>query len=155
MAQQLKILNVSSVVLILFDPNLLLRKTQDLNNLLIIVRLGEYMAQKKQITPKKSQKDTSQKENTQKNKSSDLGTNIFATLSLIFGIVFFVPFAPILAIIFGFIGLNQIKTSGEQGKGLAIAGIILGFFWLIIFLIILVLIIMALTFLASHPIPPG
>ena len=56
---------------------------------------------------------------------------------------------PILAIIFGFISLHQIKETGEQGKGMAIAGIILGFFWLIVFLILFVLIIMALAFFAG------
>ena len=36
-------------------------------------------------------------------------------------------FVSILGIILGFVALNQIKTSGEQGRGLALAGIIIGF----------------------------
>ena len=35
-------------------------------------------------------------------------------------------FVSILGIIFGIIGLNQIKKTGENGKGLAIAGIVIG-----------------------------
>ena len=33
---------------------------------------------------------------------------------------------PVLGLIFGFISLNQIKQSGQSGRGLAIAGIIIG-----------------------------
>jgi hypothetical protein len=36
-------------------------------------------------------------------------------------------FVSVLGIILGFVALNQIKTSGEQGRGLALAGIIIGF----------------------------
>jgi hypothetical protein len=52
--------------------------------------------------------------------------------SLVLGLVglplcfLFIP--SILAIIFGFVGINQIKNDATQtGRGLAIAGIILGF----------------------------
>lgn len=71
-------------------------------------------------------------------------TNVFAILSLIFGIVFFIPFGPILAIVFGFIALSQISKSGEQGRALAITGIVLGFFWIIIILLIIFFILLAL-----------
>jgi hypothetical protein len=33
---------------------------------------------------------------------------------------------PILGLIFGFLALNQIKQTGQRGRGLAIAGIIIG-----------------------------
>jgi hypothetical protein len=33
---------------------------------------------------------------------------------------------PVLGLIFGFISLNQIKQSGQSGRGLALAGIIIG-----------------------------
>jgi hypothetical protein len=46
----------------------------------------------------------------------------------------------VVAIILGFIGLSQVKKTGERGRGLAIAAIIIGFasiaFW-IIFTIVL------------------
>lgn len=49
----------------------------------------------------------------------------------------FVP--SVLAVIFGFVGLNQIKTdSGQQGRGLAIAGIVLGFVMLAFIVIALI-----------------
>lgn len=60
------------------------------------------------------------------------GTNGFAIASLIMG---FLPGLSLLAIIFGFVALSQIKEKGENGKGLAIAGIILGFVWIIIAII--------------------
>ncbi len=85
--------------------------------------------------PKK--KDTSRKTTGQ--------VNVFAILSLIFGIVFFIPFGPILAIVFGFIALSQISKNSEEGKGLAIAGIILGFFWIFVMLMIILFIILAIS----------
>jgi hypothetical protein len=33
---------------------------------------------------------------------------------------------PILGLIFGFLALNQIQQTGQRGRGLAIAGIIIG-----------------------------
>jgi hypothetical protein len=50
-----------------------------------------------------------------------VGTNGFAIAALICGIVF-----NVLGIIFGFVALNQIRRTGEQGRGLAIAGIWVG-----------------------------
>ena len=55
----------------------------------------------------------------------------FAITSLVFGLVSFIPMfgvlLGILAIVFGFISISQIKKNNLEGKGLAIAGIILGF----------------------------
>jgi hypothetical protein len=56
-------------------------------------------------------------------------TNGFAIASLVLGIIPVVPIVgSILAIIFGNVGKTQIDTSGgrERGRGLAIAGITLG-----------------------------
>ena len=33
---------------------------------------------------------------------------------------------PILGLIFGFVALNQIKQTGQRGRGMALAGIIIG-----------------------------
>jgi len=49
-------------------------------------------------------------------------TNTMAILAIIFAFVF----SP-LGIVFGFIGRSQIRQTGEQGDGLALAGIIIGF----------------------------
>ncbi|MBI2666324.1 DUF4190 and DUF4352 domain-containing protein [Candidatus Woesearchaeota archaeon] len=60
-------------------------------------------------------------------------TNTYAILSLVFAFVFF----P-LGFVFGLMALSQIKKTHEQGKGLAIAGIVLSLLpAIIIFLILL------------------
>lgn len=71
-------------------------------------------------------------------------TNGMSVASLVLGLVglplcfLFVP--SLLAIIFGVVGLNQIKADPNQsGRGLAIAGIILG-------AVMLVLVVLALAF---------
>ena len=55
--------------------------------------------------------------------------NVFAILSLVFAFVFF----P-LGVVFGFVALSQIKKTGEKGKGLAIAGIIIGILAIVVFI---------------------
>lgn len=65
-----------------------------------------------------------------------------AIASLVLGICgFFIPVVcSLLAIIFGFIALSKIKenTQKYKGRGLAVAGIVLGFvFFGLIFLILL------------------
>ena len=58
-------------------------------------------------------------------------TNVMAILSLIFSFIF----API-GLVFGFISLNQIKKSGEDGKNLAIAGLVISSVPILVILII-------------------
>lgn len=72
------------------------------------------------------------------NKTNNAQTNTLSILSLVFGILFFIPIAPILAIVFGFIALRQIKHGKQEGKGMAITGIVLGFFWIAIYLLIII-----------------
>ena len=50
-------------------------------------------------------------------------TNGFAIAALVTSLLCFAP----LGIIFGHISLNQIKKTGEQGHGLALAGLIIGY----------------------------
>jgi hypothetical protein len=50
------------------------------------------------------------------------GTNVLAIISLIAAFLM-----PIAAIITGHIALSQIRRTGEQGEGLAKAGLILGY----------------------------
>jgi hypothetical protein len=60
--------------------------------------------------------------------------NPFAITALVFGIVQFALglavvaniVAAIPAIVFGAVALKQIRTRGERGRGLAIAGLVLG-----------------------------
>ena len=49
-------------------------------------------------------------------------TNIFAIVSLVSAF-----FIAVVAIITGHIALSQIKKTGEQGRGLALAGLIIGY----------------------------
>jgi hypothetical protein len=60
--------------------------------------------------------------------SSPTSTNGFAVASLVLGILFLCGIAAILALVFGYIGRNQIDRSGgtQGGRGLAVAGIVLG-----------------------------
>lgn len=64
------------------------------------------------------------------------GTNVMAILALVFAFVF----AP-LGIVFGVIGRRQIDRTGESGRGLATAGLVLG----IIFTVISVLSVIAMV----------
>ena len=54
--------------------------------------------------------------------------NGLAVASLVFGFAQFMvgPVATVPAIVFGHMARNQIKQTGEQGAGLALAGLVLG-----------------------------
>jgi len=52
-------------------------------------------------------------------------------LSIVAFVIVFLGFS-LISIILGFIGLNQIKKTGERGRGLAIWAIVLGFVSIII-----------------------
>jgi hypothetical protein len=56
------------------------------------------------------------------------GTNGFAIASLVLGIVWIVGLGSLLAVIFGVMAKNQIDRSGgrESGRGMAVAGVVLG-----------------------------
>jgi hypothetical protein len=77
-------------------------------------------------------------------------TNGLAVASLACGVGQFVfgPLATIPAIVFGHVARHQIKRTGEQGAGLALAGLILG--WATVILgIVLVLIIVGVAMSAG------
>jgi hypothetical protein len=59
-------------------------------------------------------------------------TSVKAIISLICGVLFFVPLAFIGAIVFGHLGLSEIKKSAGRlkGEGIAIAGLVLGYLWI-------------------------
>ncbi len=55
------------------------------------------------------------------------GTNGFAIASLVCSLVGWIcGIGPILGLVFGFVALGQIKQSGQGGRGMAIAGIVIG-----------------------------
>ncbi len=67
-------------------------------------------------------------------------TNGLAVAALVMGILGWIPFVPaILAIVFGAVSQGQIRRSGgaETGRGMAIAGIVLGIAWLVVYIIVL------------------
>jgi Domain of unknown function (DUF4190) len=74
-------------------------------------------------------------------------TNTLAVVSLVLGLLSF----TLLAIIFGHVALSQIKRTGERGRGMAVAGAVLGYAWTGIVLIYL-LVIFGLVASAFHPI---
>lgn len=63
-----------------------------------------------------------QQQYPQQNWQQPRPTNVLAVLALVFAILF----AP-LGIVFGHIARSQIKRTGEQGDGLALAGLIVGY----------------------------
>jgi hypothetical protein len=67
-------------------------------------------------------------------------TNGFAVASMVLGIVWMYWIGSILAVIFGFVALKQIKDSGgtQGGRGMAIAGLVLGWIGVAIISLILV-----------------
>ena len=67
-------------------------------------------------------------------------TNPLAIISLVascVGLIF--PLGYVAGIIMGHIALHQIKQTGEQGRGLALAGVIVGYCLLGVFLLLLAL----------------
>jgi Domain of unknown function (DUF4190) len=53
-------------------------------------------------------------------------TNGLSIASLVLGILWIAGLGSILALIFGYVGLRQIRRRHEGGRGLAIAGVVLG-----------------------------
>lgn len=63
-----------------------------------------------------------------------------AIVSLVLGLLFFIPFTSITAIIFGFVALSDIKRTGKQGKDMAQWGVGLGFAFFFIKVIALLIV---------------
>lgn len=64
-----------------------------------------------------------------------------AIVSLICGLLFFVPFLFVAAIVFGHLALSEIRKSAGRlkGEGVAIAGLVLGYLWIVGIPIILII----------------
>ncbi len=77
-------------------------------------------------------------------------TNGFAIASLVLGIVWIDWVGSVLALVFGYIAKGQIDRSGGQqsGRGMAIAGIVLG--WVGIAILALVILVFALGSSSSN-----
>jgi len=76
------------------------------------------------------------------------GTNGFAIAALIFGIIG----GALLGFIFGFIALSQTKRTGQNGRGMAIAGIVLSALWTLGFVLLIVAAVASST--PSGPVTP-
>lgn len=61
-------------------------------------------------------------------------TNTMSILALVFGVV-----GSLLGIVFGHVALSQIKRTGEAGRGLAIAGLVVGYVQLGVWVLILII----------------
>ena len=78
------------------------------------------------------------------------GTNTMAILALVFVFVF----SP-LAIVFGIMGRRQIARTGESGRGLATAGLILGSLSVLVGVVVAVVVGIAAASAASTPVSPA
>lgn len=67
-------------------------------------------------------------------------TNVMAILSLVFAFVF-----AVLGVVFGHMALGQIRRTGESGRGLAIAGLVVGYVSLGFGVIVTIFYVVALT----------
>ncbi|MFF7246686.1 DUF4190 domain-containing protein [Embleya sp. NPDC008237] len=70
------------------------------------------------------------------------GTNGLAIASMILGIVWLYWLGSLLAVIFGHIALAQTARTGQQGRGMAIAGVVLG--WIGLALLALAIVVLVL-----------
>ena len=68
-------------------------------------------------------------------------------LSIVAFVIVFFGFS-LVSIILGFIGLSQVKKTGERGRGLALWAIVLGFVSIIIGIIVSIIVV---TAIAANP----
>jgi hypothetical protein len=71
-----------------------------------------------------------------------------AIASLVLGILWLWWIGSVLALIFGYIALNQIKLRNESGRGMAVAGVVLG--WIGVGTFVLFAILLAASGSDSH-----
>lgn len=69
------------------------------------------------------------------------GTNGLAIASLVLGVLWLYWIGSILALIFGYVARRQIKRSGQDGNGLAIAGIVLGWIGVAVMVVVIILLV--------------
>ncbi|GAA2517430.1 DUF4190 domain-containing protein [Rarobacter incanus] len=68
-------------------------------------------------------------------------TNAFAIVSLVTAVLGLGP----VPVVFGHLALNKINRTGESGRGLAIAGLIIGYLTIALYLLFVVVIVVALA----------
>jgi len=67
------------------------------------------------------------------------GYNGMAIASMVLGILWLYWVGSVLALVFGYVGRNQIRARNERGDGMAIAGIVLGWVGVGFFLLFLLI----------------
>ncbi|MCI0155578.1 DUF4190 domain-containing protein [Leifsonia shinshuensis] len=72
----------------------------------------------------------------------------YNTMSIVAFILAF--FVSIVGIILGFVALSQIKRTGEQGRGLALAAVIIGFVEVAIGILVTIFVLIAIGIAASQ-----
>ncbi len=72
----------------------------------------------------------------------------YNTMSIVAFILAF--FVSIVGIILGFVALSQIKRTGEQGRGLALAAVIIGFVEVAIGIVVFIFVLIAFGIAASQ-----
>ncbi|MBU6496440.1 MAG: DUF4190 domain-containing protein [Acidobacteria bacterium] len=77
--------------------------------------------------------------------------NGFAIAALVLGIIWVYWIGSILAVIFAFVAFRQIRRRGERGRGLAIAGLVLG----LVGLLTLTGFVSVVAFISHHHTPVG
>lgn len=65
-------------------------------------------------------------------------TNALAVAAMIVGILWLYWIGSVLALVFGYVARAQIKRSGEAGNGMALAGIVLGWIGVGIFVLLVI-----------------
>lgn len=71
---------------------------------------------------------------TSSSAATDAPWNVLSIVGFVLSLVGF----NVIAVILGFIGLSQVKKTGQRGRGFAIAAIIIGLLSLIIFIIVII-----------------
>ena len=61
-------------------------------------------------------------------------TNVLSIVAFVLSLIGF----NVIAIVLGFIGLSQVKKTGQRGRGFAIAAVIIGFASIVLFVLILI-----------------
>lgn len=82
-----------------------------------------------------------------KTNGKSIATLVLGICSLVIPYVGFLP--GIIGIILGAMSLKEIKQSGDQGRGLAIGGLVCSIIGTILWGIILIIILLAVVFIAS------
>lgn len=61
-------------------------------------------------------------------------TNVLSIVAFVLSLIGF----NVIAIVLGFVGLSQVKKTGQRGRGFAIAAVIIGFASIVLFVLILI-----------------